>query len=501
MNINQALQTAFEYFQAGNLHQAEQICREILETQPNNADVLHFLGIIHFQLRNHDSAIDYIKKALHLDPHIADAYYNLGNVLHDKGLLDDAMAYYQKAIQFDPNFASAYSNLGNVLHDKGLLDDAMAYYQKAIQFDPNFASAYSNLGNVLHDKGLLDDAMAYYQKAIQFDPNFASAYSNLGNVLHDKGLLDDAIIFYHKAIECDPSCVDAYFGLGNIFREKRYLNNAITCYQKALHLKPDFAEAYNNMGVAFMDEDKLDEAIRCFQKSLQLKPDFAETYCNLVYLYQQTFGWQKLDVVTAKLDDLTKKSLDTGIKPAESPFLSISRHIDPSLNFAVAESWSLNIARAMSNVKMHFPFDDRLTGKTNIVLGYLSNEFRNHATAHLMLSLFGLHNRNEFKVFCYSYGKDDRSSYGARIQYDCDKFIDISGLSYDAAAKRIYEDQVDILVDLKGYSRDCRIAICALRPAPVQVGYLGFPGTTGADFIDYIITDRIVTPEDHAPLL
>ena len=153
----------------------------------------------------------------------------------------------------------------------------------------------------------------------------------------------------------------------------------------------------------------------------------------------------------------------------------------------------------MSNAKIHFPFDGRRTGKSKIVIGYLSNDFRYHATAHLMLSLFGLHNRDEFEIYCYSYGKDDRSYYRSRIQHDCDKFVDISSFGHDAAAGCIYKDKVDILVDLKGYTEGTRLSICALRPAPVQVSYLGFPGTTGADFFDYIITDKIVTPEEHAP--
>jgi len=203
--------------------------------------------------------------------------------------------------------------------------------------------------------------------------------------------------------------------------------------------------------------------------------------------------------MTAKLDGLTRKALDTGIKPLESPFLSVTRNADLSINFAVAKSWSRDIARAMSNSKSHFSFDGRRTDKTKIVIGYLSDEFRNHATAHLMLSLFGLHNRDEFDIFCYSFGKDDGSSYRRRIQHDCNKFVDISSLGYDAAARCIHGDQVDILVDLKGYMKGNRLAICALLPAPIQIRYLVFPGTTGADFIDYIITDKIVTPEEHAP--
>jgi protein O-GlcNAc transferase len=195
---------------------------------------------------------------------------------------------------------------------------------------------------------------------------------------------------------------------------------------------------------------------------------------------------------------LLRKALSVGKKPAEPPFFNIIRHDDLPLNFAIAESWSRDIARAVSSFKVAFSFDSRRTGKTKIVIGYLSNDFRNHATAHLMLSLFGLHNRDEFKIFCYSYGKDDGSYYRTRIQCDCDKFVDISNLSYEAAARCIYEDQVDILVDLKGYTMDNRLEICALRPAPIQVTYLGFPGTIGADFIDYLITDKIVTPKNHA---
>jgi len=155
--------------------------------------------------------------------------------------------------------------------------------------------------------------------------------------------------------------------------------------------------------------------------------------------------------------------------------------------------------RSVANLNVAFSFDGRRSSKAKITVAYLSNDFREHATAHLMLSLFGLHNRDEFEILCYSYGKDDRSDYRARIQKDCDKFVDIRDLSHADAAKCIYENQVDILVDLKGYTKGSRLAICALRPAPIQATYLGFPGTTGADFFDYIITDRIVTPGHHAP--
>ena len=465
MDIDKALQLAFEYYQAENFQQVEHICTKILKEKPNNADAMCLLGMLYLQLGNYDFAIKHLQKAVQLNPNLAYAHYNLGNALQDKGQLDEAITCFQKAIQLNPDIADAHNNLGNAFHDKGQIDEAITCYQKALQLNPYFVDAYYNLGNALQGKGQLDEAITCYQKALQIDPEFAYAYNNLGNALQGKGQLDEAV----------------------------------TCYQKAVQLKQDLAEAYNNMGVAFMDQGGIKEAISCFHRALQLKPYFAEACSNLFYQFQQTCDWQKIGDITAKLDSLTTKALDTGAKPAESPFLSITRHTDLSINFAIAKSWSRNIARDMSNLKIHFSFDGRRTDKTKIVLGYLSNEFRNHATAHLMLSLFGLHNRDEFEIFCYSYGKDDGSYYRARIQYDCDKFVDISSLSFIDSAKRIYEDQVDVLIDLKGYARGSRLAICALHPAPIQVSYLGFPGTTGANFLDYLITDKIVTPKGHAP--
>jgi protein O-GlcNAc transferase len=203
--------------------------------------------------------------------------------------------------------------------------------------------------------------------------------------------------------------------------------------------------------------------------------------------------------LTAKLDALTKKALEKGKKTAETPMFSIRRHTDPLKNLAVAKSWSDTISRRMSKYNMDFSFDDRRVHKKKMVVGYLSNDFKNQAVMHLMLGLFRSHKRDEFKILCYSHGKDDGSDYRKQIKPRCDQFIEIDKLTHEDAAKRINEDQVDILVDLMGHTRGNRLEICALRPAPIQVSYLGFLGTTGSDFIDYIITDKIVTPKEHAP--
>jgi protein O-GlcNAc transferase len=276
------------------------------------------------------------------------------------------------------------------------------------------------------------------------------------------------------------------------------LAEAVYYYQKVVKINPNLAEAYYNLGNALKDQNRLTEALSSYQKALEINPDYAEAFSMLFHQFQRTCDWLRLKDMTAKLDNFTLKALDGGVKTAEEPFANIMRCIDLPRHLAIARSWSRDIAKRMSSLKTHFHFDGRQLSKNKIIVGYLSNDFQNHAMAQLILNLFGLHNRDEFEIFCYSYGEDDGSHIRAQIEQDCDKFVDLINLSHADAARLIYEDQVDILIDLKGHTRDNRLEISAFRPTPVQVRYLGLAGTTGADFFDYIITDKIVTPDDHA---
>jgi protein O-GlcNAc transferase len=469
MNINNAIKSAIENYQAGHLKRAESILKKVLEVQSHNSIAINFLAIISYQLKDYDAAILYAEKLIRLDSTNAQAYYILGHSLQENKKFDEAITCYQKALLYNPGLTDAYYNLGTILQDQKRNDEAISCYQNALQINPNDFDACYNLGNIFQEKKQFDKAAIYYKKALELNPGLADAYNNLGIVLAGSDKLDEAI----------------------------------ACYQKALQIDPNLADAYNNLGCAFKDkgqaQGQFDEAVvACCKKALEINPDLDKAYYLLTYQMQQLCSWSELEVLGTRLDHLTRKALDHKMKPAEPPFMSITSTNDPPINLAIAKSWSHDITRVMSELKIRFSFDMRKKDKTKIVLGYLSNDFCNHATAHLMLSLFGLHNRDNFSIHCYSYGKDDGSSYKSRIQQDSDKFIDISSLSDEASARQIHEDQVDILVDLKGYTKDARLEICALRPAPVQVSYLGFPGTTGADFIDYIITDKVVTPEDQS---
>lgn len=436
-DIDKELKKAMQYYQAGELYAAEAVCRKILEIHPNHSESLHLSGII----------------------------------AHLTGRDETALHLIKKAIQNTSGISAYHNNLGEILRRQGKSAEAISSFQQALHLNPDDAKAHNNMGIAFKEQGRLDEAISSFQKALALKPDLAEALNNMGIAFKEKGEFDEAI----------------------------------SCYQNALKLKPNLAEAYNNIGIAFKEKGDSDQAISSFYQSLRLKPDDAQACCNLFDQLQKTCAWQELGSLSVRLDDLTKKSLDAGTKTAESPFLNLTRCADPSLNFAVAKSWAFDIEQTVTEMNVILAPESTVHHSRNlfshqqkITIGYLSNDFRNHVIAHQMLGLFDIHNREDFEIFCYSLAEDDGSHYRRQIEQDCDHFVDLSSLSHADAAKRISDDQIQILVDLMGYTSGSKSEICAFRPAPIQISYLGFLGTTGAAFFDYIITDKIVTPPDQA---
>ncbi|MBW1768242.1 MAG: tetratricopeptide repeat protein [Deltaproteobacteria bacterium] len=502
--IDIELDKAIQYHESGQLKKAQKVHKKILKINSTHSLSLNLLGLIALQTGKAGKAVHLISKAIQHDPGNPVYYNDLGNAFRDQGKLNEAISCYKKATELKPtpeDLIGAYYNLGNVYRDKGELKEAISFFQQAVQLKPDptlLADLYNNMATVFKDQELLNESISCCQKALQLNPNSGGTWNNLGNAFQKLGLLDKALSCYKKALEQRSYYGEAYYNIGSAFLRQGMLDKALSSYEKALKQKTHFPEAHNDMGVVFQNQGKSAQAICCFEKALEQKPDHGVAFGNLVYQLRLVCEWKRLKGFDTKLDMLNERALQEKVTAPELPLSNIVRHPDPAVNFEVAQSWSLDINRRMSNLGIGFPFDDRKAKKGKVVIGYLSSDFRDHPVAHLMISLIGLHNRDEFEIFCYSYGRDDGSYYSKRIREDCNKFVDLCDMSYVDAAKCIYNDKVDILVDLNGYTRDNRLEICALRPAPVQVVYLGFLGSTGANFFDYIITDKIVTPEDHA---
>jgi len=286
MNIDKAIQSAYKYYHKGDLQQAGQICKKILQKRPKNADVLNMLGAICYQLRNYGDAAKYLKRAVEMNPHHADAYSNLGNALQEQGLLDEAMTCLRNAIELNANNADAYNTMGMVLHKKTEIDAAILMYHKALQFNPCYANAYHNLGVAFEGKGLHDEAINCFQKSFQFDPKNADACLHLGILLKEKKKLNEAISFFQKGLQINPGLAVAYNCLGLIFGEKKQFANALANFKKAIEINPGYADAYSNIGKVFQEEEQLEEAVLYFRKAIQTDAHHVLAYNNLGVVFQ-----------------------------------------------------------------------------------------------------------------------------------------------------------------------------------------------------------------------
>lgn len=286
MELEEAIQSAVEYYRAGDLEQAERVCKEMLDIQPDNVDVLSFLGILYYQRGLYDSAEEYFRKVLRLAPDNADVYCNMGNTLRQKGQLDEAIHYYEKAIQMNPAYGDTYNSLGHILHYKGQLDKAITYYQKAVELEPDYEDAYYNLGTAFHDKKQYDLAIDYYQKAVELDPDLDDAYYNLGLIRQEKMDFDEAVKFYEKTLELNPGRADAHNNLGAIYKEQKKYEKAFMHFYRALQVDPGLAQAHVNLGSVFQEQGRTDEAITCYKKALDIDPGLYDAYSNLGLMLQ-----------------------------------------------------------------------------------------------------------------------------------------------------------------------------------------------------------------------
>ncbi|KAG5191098.1 putative UDP-N-acetylglucosamine-peptide N-acetylglucosaminyltransferase [Tribonema minus] len=497
------------------------------------------------------TAVAYYKEAIRLAPEFADAHSNLGNVLKEQGRLDDAMACYRAAIalrpdfaiahgnlascyfdmgelaqataafkhaiQLEPNFPDAYNNLGNALREQGELEPAVACYRTALQLKPDHPHAYNNLGNAMKDKGLVREAIHCYVTAIRLMPRFAAAHSNLGSVLKEQGKLEQALAHYGEAIDIDPLFADAYSNMGNAYKDLGRLSDAVRCYCAAIKIRPGFADAYSNLASAYKDGGHVAEAIGCYRKALALKPDFPDAFANLVHSLNFICDWSTRDADFAQLTAIIRRQVaapaadaaDTAVAaalPSVQPFHALVYPLGLADMLEISRRYA---QRARLNVRLLDlpPFRHRAraaagaaggggNGGGRLRVGYVSSDLGNHPLSHLMQSVFGMHDKSRFQVTCYALSANDNSVWRQKIEAEVEQMRDISALQPGDAARLIHADGIDVLINLNGYTKGARNEIFALQPAPVQVAYMGFCGTMGADFIQYMVADREVIPPE-----
>lgn len=552
--ISEALAIAVQHHQAGRLAEAEQVYRQVLAIKPNQPTAWHLLGVIAHQVGRNGIAVEYIERAiqsnenvaefhnnlgeakralekfeeaaacyqraLRLNPDFAEAHNNLGIIRLGREDLTEARACFQRAVQLKPDFAEAHNNLGFALLRQGEPAQARACFERAVQLNPRYVEAYHNLGNVWSDQGRLEEAAACYERAMQLKPDFAEAHNSLGIILKNQGRLDEAVACYQRALELKPDFFEVLNNLGIIRKNQGRVEEAVACYQRALQLNPDFAEVHNNLGTVWKSCGKWDDAVASFQRALELKPDFTAALSSLVAAMQRICQWDGLIPLAERVIEAVEKGDDAAQADPVSPFafLSLPTATTARQQLRCARQWaSWTLKRFVeqgnwrSDASGPSATADRLTSassveskaglqcKPRLTVGYLSADFRSHPMSYTIVELLEKHDRGRFTVCGYSYGPDDGSPIRKRIATACDKFVDLTETTYVQSAERIAADEVDILVDLAGYTLYARTEILALRPAPLQVHYWGYPGTLGAEFIDYNLVDEFVVPAGQEP--
>jgi len=428
-------------------------------------------------------------RALQVNPSDAHALHFLAVLMHQSGNSEEALPLLKKAVEIAAGLSDAWCNLGNVQRVLGHFEDARESYDRALSVQPDMPEAWNSLGNLHQQCGAHSDAEAAYRKALKLQPGSAEACYNLGTVLARLSQWEEAADCCIKAIKLAPGRPEPYGQLSDIYLNQNRTEDALHCLQTGLKINPCHPELQYNQGFALSIKGDLPAAKEAYTKALEANPTHAAALSALLYVKRQLADWNGMD-------DLSRR-LATGLADGWqniSPFSYLAEPSDRRQQLRCARLWSAAVQQRLGNHRVALPArqsDKRLT------LGYLSADYYRHPTAYLAVGLFEHHDRKLFRVIAYSNSRDDGSDIRRRLENAFDKFVDIRAMSPAKAAAQIRADSVDILIDLKGHTLEAATAVMALRPAPVQVNYLGYPGSMGAEYIDYIIGDATVTPFDE----
>jgi len=451
--INSLLQEAIQNTKRNNFAEAKILLLKILDIESHNFDALNIIGVITGKENNHIEAINFFKKAQKIKP--------------DNNLINF-------------NLAKAFSESGNDL-------EAIKYYEIAIRLDKNHLGSWLNFANSLYELQRYEEALFNYDQALKLKPDYVEAYNNKALTLYNLKRYDEAIYNYDQAIKLKPDFAEAYNNRGNIFFDLKRYEEALSHYDQALKLKPDYAEAYSNRGNIFFDLKRYDEALYNYDQAIKLKPDYEYLFGMSLHMKMLMCNWQDFKVNVKSL------SLEINENKKSSfchPLLALTD--SPSIQRKSSEIW-INDKHPFNSL---FGSIFKSKQRDKIKIGYYSPDFREHAVAYLLAELLELHDKNQFELFGFYFGPPDSSKIHKRVSSAFNQFIDVGLKSDKDIALMSREIGIDIAVDLTGFTALGRTDIFSYRAAPIQVNYLGYPGTTGAEYIDYIIADPIIIPTE-----
>lgn len=451
-----------------------------------SADALNSIGLLLIEMGALDEAERCLSRAISLAPNHPFAHSNMGMLRERQKRYTDAELSFKAALHLRPDLAPIHTNLGGILNAQHKHEEAEAVCRKAIELDDRSAEAWSNLAVALSGRAHYQAAEATCRRAIELAPRSSKAWSNLAAALAGLGRNAEAEAACREAVELDPHSAEAWSNLTAALSAMNRYQAAEIAGRKATKLDPGLARAWNNLAGALSGLHRHEEAAKCLEKCLKLDPAAEFVLGDLLHARMMNCDWDVFDDRVATLEqDITLR------QKIFNPFPLLALTPNAEIQRTAAETYATREFPESHNLGP-FSFDPQ---QPFINIGYFSADFRDHAVMYLMARLFEIHDRDRFRIHAFSFGPDTDDRMHTRLIEGVDYFHDVRALGDREIAELARQNRIDIAVDLAGHTKNGRTGIFAHRAAPIQVNYLGYPGTMGAPYIDYIIADRLLVPE------
>jgi predicted O-linked N-acetylglucosamine transferase (SPINDLY family) len=480
--------TALEFQQRGELVQAEHCYRKALAIAPNRPSVMINLTAVLIETGKYEEAKSLSEKLLDIDPENPAALLNLGNCQLKFDTANAALISIEKALRIKPDYAEALISRASALADLDRPEEALAGCEKALAMKPDCVEALVAQGIAMRRLRRHEGALIAFDQALRLRPNSFGALTGRSNVLLDLNRFEEALAWSKKALELQPGDALALYNNGMILFGSGRSKEALDKLDAALSIRPDFAKALLNRGRILAELGRHEDASESYERALASKPDLDYALGALVHSRMHCCDW--------RLFGEDSERIVAGVRAAR-------RTVDPFFCLGVSDSAKDQLLCSQIWVRDRFPVQPvsisqgKRYSHDRIRLAYLSSDLGDHPVSLLMAGVFELHDRAGFETTAISFGRDDAGEMRARLRGAFDRFIDVRHKGDREVASMIRDLEIDIAVDLNGFTKSARTNILALRAAPIQVNYLGYPGTLGAEYFDYILADRFVIPEQY----
>lgn len=483
---NNNMEKALALHRSGQINEAKIIYQKVLKNNPKNFDAINLLCEIEIRKGEYELAIELLEKAILIQPTIAELHINCANLYAMRGMFDNSINKYKSAIKINPNLFEAHYNLGNILHEMKIFDQSLISFNHAVNLAPNSAPAYSNRGLVLKELKRTDEALENFIKAIELSPHNSEPYINCGNLLRENKMWEAALKNYDEALKINSDNATAYANRAIVYFDLNLFDNALDDVNKAIKINPNYCEAFIILGNIHKELRAFNEAHKNYSKALSINPEYEYLYGMYLNAKMQISDWSNINNEIQFMQD--KISQEKKVAHAFHVLAMIDSLKIQKINSSTYNKDKFNFFTNASQTKKE-------QRNKKIKIGYFSPDFRNHPMSQWVAELFELHSKNKFEIIGFYFGPKTKDHYHDRIVNSFDTYIDVQDKSDQYIAQLARDMNIDIAIDLAGLTALSRTAIFANRAAPLQINYIGYPATMGANFIDYIIADEIVIPK------